>query len=84
MATKNTVKLNERQWKNLAKYAQESQEARVAFEAAATKLSMYVEMQAENYDIDSELKRFEIDASAKSITFLPEEKTAGPQIVEPT
>ena len=69
MAKRNTVKLNQSQWDRLAKYAQASQEARMAFEAAATKLSMYVEMQAENANINSELKEFTIDASTKSITF---------------
>ena len=81
MAVKNTVKLNDRQWENLAKYAQASQEARAAFEAAATRLSMYVEMQAENADIDSELKEFTIDASTKSITFKKAQEV-GPKIVE--
>lgn len=81
MAGKNTVKLNNRQWENLAKYAQASQEARVDFESAATKLSMYVEMQAENADIDSELKEFAIDAATKTLTF-KKPKQEGPKIVE--
>ena len=83
MPGKNTVKLNSRQWENLAKYAQESEKARAAFQEAATRLSMYVEMQAEVADIDKELKRFEIDASTKSIKYLPEDKKPqGPQPVE--
>jgi hypothetical protein len=80
-AKNNSVKLNDRQWSNLIELNKAVKEAQDAFNVAAGKFQMWIEMQAEQADIAPELKGFEVDPDKKTITYKVPEKQ-GPQPVE--